>query len=590
MGMNNTAVRNPIVNPTGKLPVGISDFAELVREGYCFVDKTLFIQEFLSFGDKVSLITRPRRFGKTINLDMLCRFLRQPASDKEDLFAGLAISQAGQQYQQERGKRPVLFISFRTIKESCWDNAYTRMLELLSKLVEETSQDAPVGKLAETQQTTLKRVIRKQATSTECKSILAILTELLTLKHNGLSPWLAIDEYDAPMQAAYQHDYYKQMRDLMKGLLGDCLKDAHFLHRAVLTGILRVAKEDIFSELNNPGIYGVLDQPYASRFGFTKDEVKQLLQQRNHAERLELVRQAYDGYRFGQDQPVDVYNPWSVINDLCKPTAQPGLHWVNTSDNYLIHQLLTRANTDTKNGLHELLSANTHCSTTQTVKEYVPLRFLENDSEHLWGLLLASGYVTAASHQKQAGELEHIVQLRIPNQEVHCVYKNLLRRWLTGGTGTNGAALVETLVTGRIQEFAEEFQEFVLESVSFFDTGGKQPERFYHAFILGMLQHLRDRYIIESEQISGLGRYDLALEPKDKTQLGFVFEFKRGLQADNSLQASAQKALQQIQELQYHTNLLKRGVPKVIALGMAFRHKEVAIAHTELTQASAAQP
>ncbi|MEM7403206.1 MAG: PD-(D/E)XK nuclease domain-containing protein, partial [Myxococcota bacterium] len=271
-----------------------------------------------------------------------------------------------------------------------------------------------------------------------------------------------------------------------------------------------------------------------------------------------------------------------------QPTKQPGLHWVNTSDNYLIHQLLTRANTDTKKGLHELLSASTNYSSMQTVKEYVPLRFLENDSKHLWGLLLASGYVTVASHQKKIDSLEHVVQLCIPNQELLCVYSDLLQRWLTGGTGMSGAALVETLVKGEIQEFIEEFQEFVLESVSFFDTGGKQPERFYHAFVLGMLQHLRDRYIIESEQTSGLGRYDLALEPKDKTQLGFVFEFKRALKTDNCLQTSAQKALQQIQELRYHTNLLKRGVQRVIALGLAFQKKEVAIAYTELTQASAA--
>ncbi|MEM7402936.1 MAG: AAA family ATPase, partial [Myxococcota bacterium] len=251
--MSDAVQDNPIVNPTGKVPVGISDFAELVQEDYCFVDKTLFIKEFLDVGGKVTLITRPRRFGKTINLDMLCRFLQQPVSDKEDLFAGLAISKAPQQYQQERGKRPVLFISFRTIKESCWKDAYTRMSLLLSSLAEKSSQGAPIDQLTEAQRVTLRRVIDRQAEPAECKGILVILTQLLTLKHNGLAPWVAIDEYDAPMQAAYQYNYYKQMRDLMKGLLGDCLKDGPFLHRAVLTGILRVAKEDIFSELNNPG-------------------------------------------------------------------------------------------------------------------------------------------------------------------------------------------------------------------------------------------------------------------------------------------------------------------------------------------------
>ncbi|MEM7402835.1 MAG: AAA family ATPase, partial [Myxococcota bacterium] len=229
--MSDTVQHNPIVNPTGKMPVGISDFAELVREDYCFVDKTLFIKEFLDVGGKVTLITRPRRFGKTINLDMLCRFLRQPASDKEDLFAGLAISKVPPQYQQERGKRPVLFISFRTIKQSNWKDAFWKLRNLLADLVSQTCQDAPVDQLSPGQQRLLDRVAQEQALSVECEKTLVILTKLLTLKHNGLAPWVAIDEYDAPMQAAYQYDYYKPMRNLMKGLLGDCLKDGPFLHR-----------------------------------------------------------------------------------------------------------------------------------------------------------------------------------------------------------------------------------------------------------------------------------------------------------------------------------------------------------------------
>ncbi|MEM7402981.1 MAG: AAA family ATPase [Myxococcota bacterium] len=583
--MSDTMQDNPIVNPSGKIPVGVSDFAKLRQEGYCFVDKTLFIKEFLDIGAEVTLITRPRRFGKTINLDMLCRFLRRPASDKEDLFEGLAISQAGRKYQQERGKRPVLFISLRAVKQDNWDDGFWKLRNLLADLVEETCKDAPVDQLSSGQQRILKRVTQEQASSVECEKTLLILTKLLTLKHNGVAPWVAVDEYDAPMQAAYQYNYYKQMRNLMKGLLGDCLKDGRFLHQAVLTGILRVAKEDIFSELNNPGIYGVLDQPYASWFGFTEHEVNQLLQQREHSERLELVRQAYNGYRFGADQPLMIYNPWSVINDLGKPTSQPGLHWVNTSDNHLVHRLLTQADTEIKKGLHELLSATTQHATTQIVQEHVPLREVVKDNKNLWGLLLASGYLTAAHARENPDADNKIVQLCIPNNEVRRLYSGLVNRWLRGlAQGISGTAVVDVLLKGEIQEFAEEFQEFVLESVSFFDTGGKQPERFYHAFVLGMLQHLRDRYIIESEQTSGLGRYDLALEPKDKSQLGFVFEFKRALQAESSLQASAQKALQQIQQLQYHTNLFKRGVQRVIALGMAFKHKQVAIAHTELTQ------
>ncbi|MEM7495263.1 MAG: AAA family ATPase, partial [Myxococcota bacterium] len=293
-GVNNSVAH--IVNPLGKPPVGLSNFAKLAQGDYCFVDKTLFIKEVLDGGDDVTLITRPRRFGKTINMNMLHCFLQQPAggcrdainrvsttaerSEENDLFADLAISRAGEGYQQERGKRPVIFLSFRTVKELNWDDAWIRMRGLLSSLAEASSKGAPMTELSHNQQGILRRVIEGTVDPAECESILAILTELLTLKHEGMTPWVLIDEYDAPMQAAYQHKYYEPMRNLMKGLLGDSLKDNDFLHRAVITGILRVAKEDIFSDLNNLGIYSVSRDRFASSFGFTEAEVKALPQQR----------------------------------------------------------------------------------------------------------------------------------------------------------------------------------------------------------------------------------------------------------------------------------------------------------------------
>ncbi|MEM7588874.1 MAG: AAA family ATPase [Myxococcota bacterium] len=529
---------NPIINPTGKMPVGVSDFMELVQEDYCFVDKTLFIQELLDSGDKISLITRPRRFGKTLNLSMLCAFLREPAQKQNDLFAGLAISkqpaqQQSTQYQQERGKRPVLFLSLRKIKETHWEAGFRRLRSLLANLVAQTSQEAPVNQLSEPQQRALDKVLQEQALPDECKTVLATLTELLTLKHNGMTPWVCIDEYDAPMQAAYQYNYYKPMRDLMKGLLGDCLKDNSFLHRAMLTGIVRVAKEDIFSDLNNLGVFGVLDDRFASCFGFVEHEVKQLLVQRNLSNRFDLIQKAYNGYRFGHDT-----------------------------------------------------SEATHYSTTQILKENVPLCFLENSSEHLWGLLLASGYVTAASNPKTENALSQMVQLRIPNQEVSSVYNDLLRRWLTPGSGTDGANLLDALVQGQVEEFAAHFERFVLESMSYFDKSNDQPERFYHGFVLGMMQHLRDRYVVDSQRESGLGRYDLALEPKYKTLPGFVMEFKTCVRKTDSLTDTAQKALQQIQDKQYHVDLMARGVQTVIVLGSAFKGKQVSVAHTSLNNTS----
>ena len=252
-----------IVNPKGDMPVGVSDFARLVQDDYCFVDKTLLIKELLDSGDKVTLITRPRRFGKTINLDMLCKFFRDPPGGEKDLFAGLAISRTGDKYLQERGKRPVLSLTLKDIKEPSWEAAFENLRNLLASLVAEISKDAPVDQLLEPEQRALAKVTSEKALPHECKKTLLILTKLLALKHNGMTPWVILDEYDTPMQAAYQYNYYSPMKDLIRGLLGTSLKDNPYLHRAVITGIVRIVREDIFSGLNNPGIFGVLDNPFA---------------------------------------------------------------------------------------------------------------------------------------------------------------------------------------------------------------------------------------------------------------------------------------------------------------------------------------
>ncbi|MEM7589152.1 MAG: AAA family ATPase, partial [Myxococcota bacterium] len=544
---------------------------------------------------------RPRRFGKTMNMNMLHCFLRAPEvfapkgstkpqhnkKENQDLFDGLEISRAGEAYQLERGKRPVLFISFRTVKEMNWDDAWIRMRSLLSSLAQETSQGAPVDKLLPTKQRILQEMCAEKINPADCESILRIITELLMLKHNGMTPWVLIDEYDAPMQAAYQYDYYKPMRNLMKGLLGDCLKDSDFLHKAVITGIVRVAKEDIFSDLNNLGVYGVLQDRFASCFGFTHSEVKGLLALREADDHLAAVRTWYNGYRIGIDRAVTVYNPWSLINHLANLTQIPQPYWVNTSTNHLVHELLSRADITVKQGLHQLLDPAGDHTTTQTVCEYVPLRDVERKAENLWGLLLAAGYLTAAGMTGSPDNLDKIVHLRIPNDEVRRVYGDLVNRWLRGGEagGGRGMELLDALVAGEVEVFAGRFERLVLTSMSYFDPGGGEPERFYHGFILGIMQHLRDRYIVDSQRESGLGRYDLALEPRDKTKLGFVLEFKSCIRESDSLSETAQTALQQIQDKHYHVHLMERGVKTVIALGLAFKGKQATVAHATLTKA-----
>jgi len=331
-----------IINPQGEMPIGVSCFKELIEDEYAFFDKSLFIKEIIDTKNKVMLITRPRRFGKTLNMSMLHRFLSETPRD-QDIFNGLAIQEVGKEYQQERGKRPVLFLSFKDIKVNKWEGAFKKVRTLLSNLIDPLL-DKHVEKLKSADRRMLDEVHGEQASATDCMDTLAILTELLTLQY-GEKPWVLIDEYDTPMQTAYQYGFYDPMRNLMQGLLSQSFKDNKFLHRAVLTGILRMSKEDIFSGLNNFKAYGVLDDKFSQHFGFTPQEVDTLLEKKNLSEKKASIRKWYNGYNFGH---TTIYNPWSIINFLEDEGQEPKLYWVNTGNSHLIDKLLAKADTRIK--------------------------------------------------------------------------------------------------------------------------------------------------------------------------------------------------------------------------------------------------
>ena len=327
----------------------------------------------LDSGDDVLLLTRPRRFGKTLNMNMFHEFLAEKTPDS-DPFEGLAIAQAGERYLQERGKRPVIYLSFKDIKAPTWKEAFQQMRTLLATTIAQYIQDnASLEKLLLPNQRVLKDVHAEKANSVRCERTLTILTELLTIQ-NEAKPWVLIDEYDTPMQTAYQYGFYNEMRNLMRGLLSTALKDNRYLHRSVITGIVRVAKEDIFSGLNNLGTYGVLDEEFSNHFGFTQDEVNALLEQKGLRKHKEIVKHWYNGYQFGD---CTVYNPWSIINFVSSKRHEPKLYWINTSSNHLVHELLARADADTKQGLTELLNLSSHQTTSQRIRTHVPLGELQ---------------------------------------------------------------------------------------------------------------------------------------------------------------------------------------------------------------------
>ena len=520
-----------------------------------------------------------------ILMSMLHAFLLGDQGEK-DLFEGLAIEEAGEAYLQERGKRPVIYLSFKDIKGSTWDRAFRQIRTLLARMVDQHYDDA-IEALALPDRSALAMIRTEQASETKCQDALKILTQLLSIQH-GENPWVLIDEYDTPMQNAYQHGYYSEMRELMQGLLGQCLKDNNstnttnpFLHRAVLTGILRVAKEDIFSGLNNFGCYGVLQKKFSRHFGFSPQEVNQLLDQKNLGDQKEAVRMWYNGYQFGEHTR---YNPWSIISFVGSGEAEPKLYWVNTSNNHLVHVLLARATAEVKRGLSELLDHPAGHTVEQVVGEYVPLGKLIHNARNIWGILLASGYLTVTQRSKIPGRSDFKALLRVPNEEVLSVYGDLVHAWLEGTDSTSGYTVLDYLLVGELASFAQEFSTFFQESASYFDVGTNAPEKFYHGFILGMLQYVKEDFLVLSQRESGVGRYDIALEPKDKTKPGFILEFKRcpGIKGTiEEIQAylapSAQQALDQIKSKDYTSQLFAAGVETVHALGLAFSGKEVKV-------------
>ena len=495
----------------------------------------------------------------------------------KDPFEGLAITQAAK-YQAERGKRPVLFLSFKDIKALTWESAFQAMQILLADLVNGVVEEHATDLLTANKQDILGKIGRRQANKTESAYTLKILTELLNTQC-GEKAWVLIDEYDTPMQSAYQHGFYEEMRDLMRGLLGMALKDNDCLHQSVITGIVRVAKEDIFSGLNNLGTYGVLEKKFAKHFGFTQEEVNALLEQKGLGKHQAMVKRWYNGYQFGDHT---IYNPWSIINFVNSEDPMPKLYWVNTSTNHLVHQLLTQADAEVKQTLHTFLQHPTGYTILQKLYPYVPLSEMEDDPNNIWSILLASGYLTANVPRKaEIGDATEAL-LRFPNKEVRCLYEGLIDRWVQRKyKGFSGATLIRYLLNNDLESFSDYFPVFFRESVSYFDTGGNQPEKFYHGFVVGMLQHLHNEYSVLSQRESGVGRYDLALLPKDKTQPGCVFEFKRSLkkgtpeEVQAQLEVAAGEALQQIKTQGYADQLFQAGVQQVHIVGLAFCGKEV---------------
>ena len=540
------------------IPDGISDFKTLIENNYYYVDKTPFISEVGKNVGKTLLFTRPRRFGKTLNMSMLKYFFDvRDAEENRKLFKDLEIENSP--YIKEQGKYPVIFISMKDIKEMSFDRAITEVKNLLSSLYNQF--EFIREKLNENELIEFNNIWLEKNDNNLRKALLNLA--IFLQKYYQKKVIVLIDEYDTPLVSAYRYGYYKEAKNFFSGLYGSVLKDNTVLQMGVITGIIRVVRAGIFSDLNNLKERSILNKEYDEYFGFLEKETKEALKYYEIDSKLEEVHSWYNGYRFGDTK---VYNPWSILNFLSEREFKS--YWIDTSENYLIKDILKSADRETFNKLNNLLFGKeveeeiTGKSTLQEVLE----------AHDLWELLLFSGYLTIDKKIE-----DDIYSIKIPNNEVKKFFKDSFIE-ISFGTNLTFKRLIKNLLDNNIDKFEIELQEILLKYMSFYDISN--IEKVYHNFILGLMIHLEGRYHINSNGESGLGRYDIEIEPLNKNMRGFILEFKVA-DSEENLEKKAEEALEQIKDKKYYVSLQDRGIKEIIFVGMAFYKKFVKIKSLE---------
>ena len=549
------------------IPIGISDFKEIIEGNYCYVDKSLCIKELLDNRAKVTLLPRPRRFGKTLTLSMLRYFFEKSSESHAPLFEKLAIAQHPEIMKQQ-GQCPVIFFTFKEAKQADWENCYAKLSEVISNLFIEHNYLLELSTLTEKERAHFIALSEQNASYEVVTSSLKNLSFYLEQYH-GAKPVVLIDEYDAPIHSGYGNGYYEKIIDFIRSFLGAGLKDNNALNFAVMTGILRVAKESIFSGLNHLAVYTILDDPFAKTFGFTQPEVDRLLQEYDLVDQAEEVRSWYNGYTIGTLH--GVYNPWSLLNFLM--LRKIGTYWLNTSDNQLIHQVLSASSASFKADLENLMAEK---SIEKEIDALVNFQRLDHYVEAVWSLLLFSGYLTVISQRRE--DTDFYYELKIPNKEVFSFYKKTVLGWFSQRSDPDYyLSMLRALTAGELERFKDYFEMIVIHSLSSFDLRGDEQENFYHALVLGMLVSLSESHEVISNRESGFGRYDIMIIPKNISggKPGIIIEFKRvNGRLKESLEQAVVSALKQIEEKQYQAQLEARGIKNIIKLGIAFEGKQ----------------
>ena len=545
--------------------IGESDFKSLILKDNYYIDKTMYIKDIIDNQSKVTLVTRPRRFGKTLNMSMLKYYFDIDQKDSRQLFDGLKIMQQDEKYTSKLGAYPVIYLTLKDVNDTNYKNMLLNLKTALLSVFREHRYLLESDKIYEDEKERIKDILFCREDEVALKVAIKELSEYL-YRYFDRPVILLIDEYDVPIQSAYINDYYDEAINFLKTFYGATFKDNPYLEKTVLTGVSRVAKESIFSGANNFVVYTIMDNEFADDFGIIEEEMDKVIEDFQIEDEKEEIRKWYDGYKIGDIE--GIYNPWSVLNYLNKRELMP--YWVNTSSNDLIKMTLKNSTT-VKEKIEKLLNDE---AVEVNINLETVIVGIEDQEENIWGLMLQTGYLKI---EETVSLTEGIYKVKIPNLEIKELFRGIVRDWFNNKViGNNLKSILKDLVQLNLTEFEKKFKVLVKEMFSYMDVGENTAENFYHAFVLGMLVGLKDSYYVNSNRESGFGRYDIMLEPKDKNGNSFIMEFKvMEDMEEKTLEDTIENAKKQIEEKGYEENLRERGFTHITKMVYAFHGKQV---------------
>ncbi|MCD8105901.1 MAG: ATP-binding protein [Lachnospiraceae bacterium] len=550
-----------------KAALGITEFEDIIGRNVFYVDKTYFIRDWYNSLDQVTLITRPRRFGKTLTLNMLETFFSLRFKDRGDLFEGLSIWEDAE-FRELQGTTPVINFSLANVKQDTYESMCYVLRMMFSQLFRRHSYLLESEKLSEYEKEKYSAILWEKAPDESCMNAIQFLSQCM-YEHFGKKVMILIDEYDTPMLEAYTAGYWEDAIKYIRRMFHAAFKDNLWLDRGLMTGITRITQESIFSDLNNARVVTTTVEMYETCFGFTEKEVFDALEEYGLSDQKEKVKYWYDGFRFGKQS--EIYNPWSIINFLSEKKLKP--YWMNTSGNALVGKLVQKGSLRIKDEFETLLQGG---SIVTKIDESITYAELSNDSKTVWSWFLTTGYVRIVQ------EREKDYEIKLTNYEVREAFYHLIEKWFARSYD-NYTGFIEMLLKGNLEGMQRYMEKVTMGTFSYFDVGSassesEMAEQFYHGFTLGLIADMNDTHILTSNRESGFGRYDVSIEPRDKTRDGIIIEFKVfDPKKEETLEDTARRALVQIRDMKYETDLKARGIRRVRKYGFAFRGKEVLI-------------